>query len=161
MISVCFVCTGNICRSPTAEGILAQLLTEAGLVDRISVDSAGTHAYGVGEPADRRSRETARARGIELESRGRQFEFADLDGFDYVIAMDRQNLSALQRLTRDPVRLRKIHLLRDFDADSRPGSDVPDPYSGGPEGFDRVFDQIEAACRGLLEALRVELGERE
>jgi len=161
LISVCFVCTGNICRSPTAEGIFAHQLREAGLVDRIAVESAGTNAYGVGEPADQRSCETARARGIELHSRGRQFEFADLDVFDYVIAMDRQNLSSLHGLTRDPLRLGKIHLLRDFDANSGPGSDVPDPYSGGPGGFDRVFDQIEAACRGLLEALRAELGERE
>jgi protein-tyrosine phosphatase len=152
---------GNICRSPTAEGIFAQQLREAGLVDQITVDSAGTSAYSVGEPADPRSRETARARGIELQSRGRQFEFADLDEFDYVIAMDRRNLSALHGLTRDPLRLGKIHLLGDFDSGSGPGADVPDPYSGGPGGFDRVFEQIEAACRGLLEALRAELGERE
>lgn len=157
MTSVCFVCLGNICRSPTAEGIFAELVREAGLEGRILVDSAGTNAYAVGEPADRRSRETALARGVELASRGRRFEHTDLDVFDYVVAMDRQNLAALHSLTRDGARRDKIHLLRDFDPDAQPGSDVPDPYSGGPDGFDRVFDQIEAACRGLLAQLRAKL----
>ena len=153
VISVCFVCLGNICRSPTAEGIFLHLVAREGLAERVWADSAGTAAYSIGEPADPRSRETAHARGVELTSRGRQFEHADFENFDYVVAMDGANEAAIRAMTRDPERLAKVHLLRDFDPEAQRESDVPDPYSGGPSGFDDVFDLIEAACRGLLDHL--------
>ena len=148
-IAVCFVCLGNICRSPTAEGLFQQLVDEAGLSDHIEVDSAGTGAYHVGERADGRSRETARSRGVELRSRARQFEAQDLERFDYVVAMDRDNLAELVELADDAAARQRISLMRSFGEDGA-SLDVPDPYYGGPGGFDRVFDICDAACRALL-----------
>ena len=152
MIAVCFVCLGNICRSPTAEGVFQHVVREAGLAEHFAIDSAGTSAFGIGEPADPRSAETARGRGVELTSRGRQFEITDFDEFDYVVAVDRDNLEVLRALTRDAATLARISLLRDFDPDAPEGSDVPDPYY--QDGFDDVFDLIEAACWGLLAHIR-------
>jgi protein-tyrosine phosphatase len=160
-ISVCFVCLGNICRSPTAEGVMASLVADAGLADRILVDSAGTGGWHVGDRADRRARSEASRRGIDLSSRARQFHPGDFYAFDLILAMDRQNLADLHDLAPEHDVRRKARLLRSFDpanagsdADA-PGIDldVPDPYYGGDDGFAGVFDLIEAACRGLLDAL--------
>ncbi|MFN8607058.1 MAG: low molecular weight protein-tyrosine-phosphatase [Vulcanimicrobiota bacterium] len=151
-LELCFVCLGNICRSPTAEGVMLHLLKERGLEHKILVDSAGTGGYHLGEPADHRSIQAARRRGVHLPSRARQFEKADLLRFDYVLAMDTSNLSALERIG-DGQQRHKIHLLRDFDPKSRKGSSVPDPYYGGDGGFEEVLDQCFAACQGLLEHL--------
>lgn len=147
MIRLCFVCLGNICRSPTAEGVMIHLIRQRGLSDRIEVDSAGTGGYHIGDPADPRSAQAARRRGVDLPSRARQFERADFARFDYVLAMDNNNLEALKRLGGE----KKVHLLRDFDPKSAAGSSVPDPYYGGSDGFEIVLDQCFAACEGLLE----------
>jgi protein-tyrosine phosphatase len=154
-IKLCFVCLGNICRSPTAEGVMLHLVREAGLSARFAIDSAGTGAYHAGERADPRSRAEAQSRGVDLPSIARQFTARDFDEFDYVIAMDRKNRLDLSRLANGDAQLRKLHLLRSFDprADDL---DVPDPYYGGDDGFARVFEICEAGCRGLLAHLRVE-----
>jgi protein-tyrosine phosphatase len=157
MIRLCFVCLGNICRSPTAEGIMLHLVAGAGLADRFSIESAGTSAYHVDEPPDPRSFATAKARGVHLPSRARQFVRADFARFDYVLAMDDQNRVNLQRLTPDLEAHAKVHLLRRFDPRTPGGGNVPDPYYGGAGGFDQVFDICEAACRGLLIELQKSL----
>jgi protein-tyrosine phosphatase len=149
MIRVCFVCLGNICRSPTAEGVLLQLVEERKLSHLIAVESAGTAAYHEGEGPDRRSIQAAKARGIPVGGRARQFVARDFERFDYVLALDEQNLANLERLkpAASPCHL---GLLLDFDAESSAGSSVPDPYYGGREGFDLVIDLCQRACHGLL-----------
>ena len=154
MVTVCFVCLGNICRSPTAEGVMAWLIEREGLAGRIRVDSAGTGAWHVGEPPDPRATAAARRRGIRLFGAARQFQALDFGRFDLVVAMDQSNLRNLQHLAPGPAETRKLSLLRDFDPKSPPGSGVPDPYYGGPDGFEEVLDQCEAACRGLIAHLR-------
>lgn len=156
--SVCFVCLGNICRSPTAEGVFRHLLREAGLEDAVVVDSAGTAAYHAGESPDRRSTATARERGIVLEGQARRFEEGDFERFDYVVAMDKSNEQNLHRLAPDDAAEEKIHLLRDFDPDSPDGAEVPDPYYGGADGFTAVLDICLAGCAGLLAHIREEHG---
>ena len=151
-IAVCFVCMGNICRSPTAEGIMQALVEDAGLAEHVQVDSAGMSAFCVGGEADARSVEAARERGIELAGQCRQFERDDLARFDYIVAMDRQNYNDLLSLALDDQVAAKISLLCSFDPEAD-GEEVPDPYFGA-RGFDRVFDICEAGCRGLLDHLR-------
>ncbi len=153
MVSVLFVCMGNICRSPTAHGIFRGLVSEAGLADRVLIDSAGTHAYHEGHPPDLRAQETAQRRGLDLSDlRARVATQRDLQRFDYILVMDRENLRDL--LAVCPPRLGpKIRLLMDFAPDLRV-RDVPDPYYGGPSGFERVFDMVETAAAGLLEHIR-------
>jgi protein-tyrosine phosphatase len=148
-----FVCMGNICRSPTAEGMMRQVLLEAGLDSRVEVDSAGTGAWHVGDAADRRAQAAARLRGIDLQSIARQVTREDLDSFDLVLAADAENERDLLRLAgEDPARRAKVRRLREFDqASVTTGElDVPDPYYGGADGFDEVLDIVDAACRGLL-----------
>ena len=156
MIRVCFVCLGNICRSPTAEGVMRKLVSDAGLEDEIEIDSAGTAAYHAGELPDPRSREEAMRRGVGLESRARQFKASDLERFDYVLAMDAENLGDLRALSDQPHDLTRIALLRSFDPSKSKSRDVPDPYYGDGRGFERVYDICEAACRGLLEQISKE-----
>lgn len=153
-VSLCFVCLGNICRSPTAEGVMRALVRSAGLEDRIAIDSAGTGAWHAGEPADSRSRAAARARGIELTGQARQFVHTDFARFDYVLAMDRGNRRELLRMARGDRERAKVHLLRSFDATAPADAEVPDPYYGGAQGFDQVLDICERACGGLLAHLR-------
>jgi protein-tyrosine phosphatase len=157
-VRVCFVCLGNICRSPTAEGVFRRLVEDAGLSAVITIDSAGTAAYHVGESPDRRSAAAAQRRGYPLGGRSRKFERDDFDRFDYVLAMDRENERELLRLAgRDEVGA-KVRLLRSFDPDSEPDDEVPDPYYGGADGFERVVDICVAGCRGLLAHLRAHDG---
>lgn len=155
MIRVSFVCLGNICRSPTAEGIMVHLVEEAGLEGSFEIDSAGTSGYHVGERPDRRTLATAEGRGVPLPGRSRRFEAADFARFDYVVAMDSSNVSNLRRMAPDAAAEAKVCLLRDFDPESPRGAEVPDPYYG-EGGFERVFDICEAGCRGLLRSLRKE-----
>jgi protein-tyrosine phosphatase len=153
---ICFVCLGNICRSPTAHGVMARLVKNAGLAGTVIVDSAGTAAYHVGELPDARSRAAARRRGVDLTHRARQFVRGDLERFDLVVAMDQQNLHHLQRLLGEratPV----LALLRSFDPSAAPGAEVPDPWDGGAAGFEEVLDQCERACAGLLAHVRGQL----
>ncbi len=154
VLRVCFVCLGNICRSPTAEGVLRRLLVEAGLERAVHVESAGTASYHVGELPDRRTREHARRRGLVLESRARHFTAASFQRFELVLAMDEANRRALLELAPSEADASKVRLLRDYDPEAPPGASVPDPYYGGAEDFERVLDQCERACRGLLDALR-------
>jgi protein-tyrosine phosphatase len=156
-VRVSFVCLGNICRSPTAEAVMRHLVEEAGLTDRIIIDSAGLGDWHVGSPRDSRSQKVGRKRGMALEGVARQFQADDFDRFDLVLAMDRQNRAGLLALAPDDAARAKVRMLRSFDPASPPDAEVPDPYYGGPQGFDQVFDICEAACRGLLAHLRREL----
>jgi len=153
MVRVLFVCLGNICRSPTAEGVFRHVVSEAGLLEHIEIDSAGTHAYHIGEPPDARAQAAARRRGIDLSAlRGRRAEATDIERFDYVLAMDAENYENLLAIC--PLGLEhKVRLFLEF-APERPEREVPDPYFGGDAGFDRVLDMIEEAAQGLLADLR-------
>ena len=149
--SVLFVCMGNICRSPTAEGVFRHHVNERGLADRIAIDSAGTHAYHVGEPPDRRAFAAAERRGISLaEISARRVSDSDYEKFDYIIAMDEDNLQRLTEQAPEEHRS-KLRLFMSFAAVDV--TEVPDPYYGGSAGFERVLDLIEEASRGLLETL--------
>jgi protein-tyrosine phosphatase len=152
-ISVLFVCMGNICRSPTAHAVFRKQVEQAGLSDKITIDSAGTHAYHVGNPPDSRSMMTASERGIDMaDLRARKVDFADLIEFDYVLAMDGDNLAILQQMA--PADLKsKIKLFMSFAPDSGHAY-VPDPYYGGAQGFNQVFDMVEDASAGLLTYLK-------
>ncbi len=153
--SVLFVCMGNICRSPTAEGVFRSLVEQAGLADRLAIDSAGTHDYHVGHPPDARAVLAANARGIDLSGlRARQVTSDDLLRFDYVLAMDNGNLSHLQELSTLNAKesTAQITLLLDFLPGVK-GRSVPDPYFGGENGFTLVLDQVEEACQHLLAAI--------
>jgi protein-tyrosine phosphatase len=155
VVRLCFVCLGNICRSPTAEGIMTALVADAGLASHIELDSAGTGAWHVGEPADERARAEARRRGIVLTSRARAFHPGDFYRFDLVLAMDERNLRDLHDLAPETALRDRARLLRTFDpASAPPDLDVPDPYYGGATGFADVFDLLDAACRGLLDHVR-------
>jgi protein-tyrosine phosphatase len=151
-VRVLFVCMGNICRSPTAEGVFRHFVVEAGLEDSVLVDSAGTHAYHTGEPSDRRASAAAERRGYSLaEIRARKVNDEDFEQFDYVIAMDRDNLALL--IDRSDAQHRhKISLFLEHSAGHE--DEVPDPYYGGSSGFERVLDLVEEASRGLLETLK-------
>jgi protein-tyrosine phosphatase len=158
-LAVLMVCMGNICRSPTAEGVLRARLQAAGLADAVHVDSAGTHGYHVGDPPDARAQRHARARGLDLSSqRARRVGASDFDRFQLILAMDEDNLAELERLRPDghPNRPR---LLLEFAPRHAAVREVPDPYFGGPDGFDRVLDLVEDACDGLLAHLRQRLAE--
>lgn len=147
---ILFVCLGNICRSPAAEGVLRHILNERGLDGEIQVDSAGTGSWHVGEPADERMREAASRRGYELTSRARQITPADLDAFDLIVTMDRENLENVRRLGSGRAR---VKLLSDYLDDSHP-EEVPDPYYGGSQGFETVLDMLEAAMERILAEVR-------
>jgi protein-tyrosine phosphatase len=149
-----FVCMGNICRSPTAEGVMRRLLRDEGLEDEIQIDSAGTGGWHVGNPPDERATEAARRRGITLEGAARQVRPSDFEDYDLLLAADRENLADLRAIAPDDEARAKVRLLREFDPDSHGDLDVPDPYYGGPGGFEEVLDLVEAACRGLLAEVR-------
>ncbi len=153
MIRIVCVCLGNICRSPTAEGILIHLIRQAGLQDAIEVDSAGTSAWHVGESADARSQAAARRHGIALVGHSRQFQRDDFDRFDYILAMDRANLRDMLRMAPDAAAEARVTLLRSHDPEAD-GQDVPDPYYGAGDGFERVYQICLAGARGLLAEIR-------
>ena len=145
-----FVCSGNICRSPLAEAIFRQRAEQAGRGADFEVDSAGTHGYHAGEPADPRARRVGRERGVAVTSTAREVVARDFERFELILAMDRGHLRELR--TRCPAPLRdRVRLMREF-ADP-PGGDVPDPYYSGDEAFDQLFDLLEGCCRGLLAEL--------
>ncbi|WP_232529981.1 low molecular weight protein-tyrosine-phosphatase [Rosistilla oblonga] len=149
--SILFVCMGNICRSPAAEGVMRRLVEAEGMDDRITIDSAGTIGFHTGKAADRRMRAAAQQRGLELTSRARQVTAADLQAFDLVVAMDADNARDLNALADGGSA--NIVLLSSFLEDDWP-SDVPDPYYGGDEGFEFVLEMLDAACPKILESLK-------
>ncbi len=153
MIKVLFVCMGNICRSPTAQGVFEALLLREGLAEHVHVDSAGTHAYHIGESPDKRATQAAKRRGIDLSSqRARRADMGDFFEFDYVVAMDRSNYEDLQTIC-PPGEEQRLKLFLEFAPDLEI-QDVPDPYYGGHSGFEQVLDLVEAASMGLLQTLR-------
>jgi protein-tyrosine phosphatase len=150
-INILFVCMGNICRSPTAEGVFRHHVNERDLADRILADSAGTHAYHIGEPPDRRATAAAERRGISLAGlRARRVSESDFEEFDYIVAMDEDNQQRLLEQAPEEHRS-KVRLFLSFASVAE--TDVPDPYYGGAAGFERVLDLVEEASRGLLETL--------
>jgi protein-tyrosine phosphatase len=156
---VLFVCMGNICRSPTAEGVMRRLVDEAGLSDRIVLDSAGTGGWHVGGPPDPRAVSAAAGRGIAIHGEARQVRGSDFDDFDLIVALDRANARDLRRLAPDDEAAAKVRLPREFDpASDAQDLDVPDPYYGAADGFGHVLDLVDAACCGLLDDLRGRVG---
>lgn len=152
-VSVLFVCMGNICRSPTAQGVFARLIEDAQLAHRVHIESAGTHAYHVGNPPDERATQAAARRGIDLTpQRARRVEAVDFERFDYVLAMDRSNQEDLLAICPKPHQA-KVRLFLEF-AERPSTADVPDPYYGGAQGFERVLDLVEEAAQGLLQDIR-------
>lgn len=151
--SILFVCMGNICRSPTAEGIFRHILMEKSLTDFFDLDSAGTHAYHVDAPPDHRAQETAKSRGIDLSDlRGRKITVEDFDKFDYVLAMDKDNYAILDEMCPS-AKKEQLKLFLDFAKDVN-FDEVPDPYYGGTGGFEKVFDMLEQASYGLIEHIQ-------
>jgi protein-tyrosine phosphatase len=155
---ILFVCLGNICRSPTAEGVMRHVVREEGLEDRIEIDSAGTGGWHVGAPPDERATAAARGREIVLEGAARKFAPEDFSRFDLILAMDESNRRDLIAQAPDDAARAKVRLLREFDPDSdgAPDLDVPDPYYGGEQGFEHVLDLVDAATRGLVHQLRAQ-----
>jgi protein-tyrosine phosphatase len=151
-IRVCFVCLGNICRSPTAEAVFARDVQAAGLADRFEIDSAGTGRWHVGEPAHEETRATARRRHVEITHRARVFTVRDFDRFDWILAMDRENLRTLMRMAPSDAARAKVHLFRAFETDAPKDAEVPDPYYSGQ--FELVFEICERASAALLAHLR-------
>lgn len=154
-ILVHFVCLGNICRSPLAEGVFRTLVQNRGLERHYHMDSAGTGAWHAGEAPDVRSIEVARRNGVALSGQARQVQASDFEDFHYVIAMDRQNLIELRTLARLHGGAARLHLLREFDPDPE-DQQMPDLYYGGPDGFDRVYAMVRRSCEALLDQLEDE-----
>jgi protein-tyrosine phosphatase len=150
---ILFVCLGNICRSPTAEGVMRALVADAGLQASVELDSAGTGAWHVGNPPDPRATDAARRREIVLAGAARQVRTRDFSEFDLIVAMDASNQHALGELAPDDASCAKVRLLREFDPASEGplDLDVPDPYYEGAGGFEEVLDLVQAACAGLLQ----------
>jgi low molecular weight protein-tyrosine phosphatase len=151
MVRVLFVCLGNICRSPIAQGVFENVLRREGLDDEVSVDSAGTGTWHVGEPPDQRAQRSASSRGLDLSTqRARRIAPEDCENFDYVLTMDEENYRAVASLCRGSAAVRPF---LDFATDS-PETEVPDPFYGGPEGFEHVLDLVEEASEGLIADIR-------
>ncbi|AFY79197.1 MAG: low molecular weight phosphotyrosine protein phosphatase [Hydrococcus sp. C42_A2020_068] len=144
-----FVCLGNICRSPAAENIMNYLIERAGLSEEIICDSAGTSSYHIGSPPDRRMAEAAALRGISMKGKARQFQIADFEKFDLILAMDRENYWDILALDPQKQHSDKVKLICEF-ATRHQAKEVPDPYYGGREGFEKVFNLLLDACEGLL-----------
>lgn len=150
---ILFVCTGNICRSPLAEAIFAHYVRQDGLEARFAADSAGIDGWHVGESADPRTCGIGAKYGIDVPSVARQFESPDFERFDLILAMDAGHVRAL-RTRASAAHRAKVHLMRNYDAPENHGRDVEDPYYGGPEGFEAMFQVLSVSCRNLLESLK-------
>lgn len=150
-----FVCLGNICRSPSAENIMNHLIAQRGLEDQIECDSAGTSAYHIGSAPDRRMAAAAAKQGIKLQGRARQFKQEDFEAFDLILAMDKDNYSNILYLDQENQYKDKVRLMCNFCTRHPNISEVPDPYYGGPEGFNQVIDLLMDGCEGLLDQLKI------
>jgi len=159
-VEVCFVCLGNICRSPLAQGVFEALVKQEGLQDRIIIGSAGTSHWHVGGPPDPRMQQTARQHGIHLNSRARQFQAAYFKRMDLVLAMDQSNLSVLQQMRPEAELHDKLFLFRSFDPENNGDLEVPDPYYGGDKGFETVLQMIERTCPKVLQHLQTKLAKK-
>lgn len=157
---VCFVCLGNIVRSPLAEHLFLHKAKERGLANEVEAGSAACGSWHIGEAPDARMRRVAARHGLVYDGRARQFKSSDFDRYDLVIAMDRDNRDHLHSLARSEEDRKKIHLLREYDPAGSPGSSVPDPYYGGIDGFEEVYQVIERAVDGLLSSLEKDQKER-
>jgi len=158
-LRILFVCLGNICRSPTAEGVMRHKLREAGLGEDVDVESAGTGGWHVGHAPDERATAAAAAREIELAGAARRFEPNDFEDFDLILAMDRQNLEDMRALAPHAAAEGRLGLLREYDPLAVDAGDleVPDPYYGGEDGFEHVLDVVDRACDGLLREIEEQL----
>ena len=154
MIEVCFVCLGNICRSPLAQGVFEKCVRDEGLQDQILIASAGTGDWHIGSPPDTRMQETANKYGVQLNSRGQQFQSVDFYKFDLILAMDDHNLSILEQMCPDPEKAGNLKLFRSFDPESNGDLNVPDPYYGGGKGFEIVYEIVNRTCPKILEYLK-------
>ena len=159
-VKVCFVCLGNICRSPLAQGVFEALVKEEGLQDRIIISSAGVSGWHVGNPPDARMLQTARDHGIHLNSRARQFQSSDFEQMDLVLAMDHSNLSALNQMSAEPELQDKLFLFRSFDPQHNNDLEVPDPYYGGGKGFETVYQIVDRTCPKVLDHLKAQLAKK-
>jgi protein-tyrosine phosphatase len=157
-ISVLFVCLGNICRSPLAEGVFRHVLDQAKLSDRFRVDSAGTGSWHVGESPDHRAIRSAATHGVTLSGHARQIQPEDFRRFDYIVAMDQSNLAHLEQYRESVGGEAALYLLREFDPEGGPGAEVPDPYYGGPDGFEEVYEMVERSGLQLLDHILGEHG---
>ena len=159
-VEVCFVCLGNICRSPLAQGVFEALVKEEGLQDRIIISSAGVSAWHVGNPPDGRMQQTARDHGILLNSRARQFQSSDFEQMDLVLAMDHSNLSALKQMSTESELQDKLFLFRSFDPQHNNDLEVPDPYYGDGKGFETVYQIVDRTCPKVLDHLKIILAKK-
>jgi len=148
-VSILFVCLGNICRSPMAESVFRKIVLEKGTLDNYNIDSAGLIDAHEGEKADRRMRQFAENRGYIITHRSRPIRPIDFDAFDMIVCMDHQNWNGLKSMAKSEEQKRKIHFMTEYSSLYQ-GKDVPDPYYGGDDGFNRVIDMLEDACEGLL-----------
>ncbi|MDR8390663.1 low molecular weight phosphotyrosine protein phosphatase [Aliifodinibius sp. S!AR15-10] len=153
---IVFVCLGNICRSPTAEGVFQHIVNERGYQAYFEIDSAGTSAFHGGESANSKSQQIANKHGVQLHSKSRKFEYPDLEYYDLILAMDHDNLGNVKSLDRKNRFNEKIALMRDFDPQPGDGA-VPDPYYGGMQGFENVFQVVKRSCEALLDELEQQI----
>ena len=156
-VEVCFICLGNICRSPLAQGVFEALVKEERLQDRIITSSAGVGHWHVGNPPDPRMQQTAHEHGIQLNSRARQFRASDFKQMDLILAMDHSNLSALKQMSTEPELQDKLFLFRSFDPQHNNDLEVPDPYYGGDKGFETVYQIVDRTCPKVLDHLKTQL----
>ena len=154
---ICFVCLGNICRSPLAEGVFQTLINDQGLENQIIIHSAGTGGWHVGASPDARMQATARTKGIQLTSRAQQIEVEDIRRFDLVLAMDQSNLETMEYLCSPEMATKKLRLFRSFDPEADGDLDVPDPYYGGDDGFEHVFQIVHRTCPPILEYVKSQM----
>jgi len=158
IVSVSFVCLGNICRSPLAQGVFEDLLEREGLVDKVMVSSAGVGHWHVGAEPDRRMQKTANSHGVFLRSRAQQIQAVDFKRLDLILAMDRSNMDSLQHTAPSDSERKKLKMFRSFDPEAKDDLNVPDPYYGGDQGFDLVFNIVHRTCPKILDYLKKQYG---
>ena len=154
VVEISFVCLGNICRSPLAQGVFQDLVNQKKLEQKIIVTSAGTGGWHIGDLPDERMCRTAQSKGIQLESRARQFQSADFNRFNLVLAMDHSNLARLEEIAPSNLSPEKLMLFRSFDPECNGNQDVPDPYYGGAKGFEEVYSMVKRTCPPLLDYIK-------